>query len=259
MLNKFAREEGTGMIDSDTESRWGDLLSVPAPDTGRQAVSWLGASPEDSRQEKIIGAPDFQDPWFLELGALRSKSVGVIPRFATAFLITDDLIITNHHVLRTAEFANVGRYIALGYENGPGGLAKTPELFELDPGKLFVADEALDYAVCAVTGSPGKKYGHIPLDHEGAIVRESRVNIIQHPNAQLKKIAVRNNEMRFFDESVLQYLTDTEHGSSGSPVFNDEWEIIGLHYRHDKSPQDNIYYNEAQRISNVWEHVKGFI
>ena len=33
-----------------------------------------------------------------------------------------------------------------------------------------------------------------------------------------------------FDD-LVQYSTDTEPGSSGSPVFNQDWEIVGLHHR----------------------------
>ena len=39
------------------------------------------------------------------------------------------------------------------------------------------------------------------------------------------------------DIPFCQYLADTEQGSSGSPVYNDQWEIIALH--HQAVPQTN--------------------
>ena len=57
-------------------------------------------------------------------------------------------------------------------------------------------------------------------------------NIIQHPLRQPKQIVVRENTLVARDETlkVLHYLADTEHGSSGSPVFNNQWEAIALHH-----------------------------
>ena len=33
------------------------------------------------------------------------------------------------------------------------------------------------------------------------------------------------------DATRLIYETDTLPGSSGSPVFNDQWQLVGLHHR----------------------------
>ena len=34
-----------------------------------------------------------------------------------------------------------------------------------------------------------------------------------------------HNVVRHVDDDVVQYLTDTEGGSSGSPVFNEAWQL----------------------------------
>jgi len=44
---------------------------------------------------------------------------------------------------------------------------------------------------------------------------------------------LRNNEVIEIPSGkpdFLYYTTDTEPGSSGSPCFNDQWELIGLHH-----------------------------
>ena len=55
------------------------------------------------------------------------------------------------------------------------------------------------------------------------------LNIIQHPSGHPKRVALRNNLLTGADDETIRYFTDTVTGSSGSPVFNDEWQVIGLH------------------------------
>jgi V8-like Glu-specific endopeptidase len=42
-------------------------------------------------------------------------------------------------------------------------------------------------------------------------------------------VALRNNLIYDSKDSKLRYFTDTEHGSSGSPVFDDNWQVVALH------------------------------
>ena len=55
------------------------------------------------------------------------------------------------------------------------------------------------------------------------------LNIIQHPSGHPKRVALRNNLLTDADATTIRYFTDTLTGSSGSPVFSDEWKVIGLH------------------------------
>ncbi|ODH02276.1 hypothetical protein A4S05_24955 [Nostoc sp. KVJ20] len=54
--------------------------------------------------------------------------------------------------------------------------------------------------------------------------------IIQHPGGHLKKISIQNNFVAYTDNKVLQYTTSTEPGSSGSPVFDDDFQVVGIHH-----------------------------
>ena len=58
------------------------------------------------------------------------------------------------------------------------------------------------------------------------VAKEQRVVIIQHPGGGQKQIAIAHNLVTYFDDNSVQYLTDTMPGSSGSPVFNEAWEVI---------------------------------
>lgn len=55
------------------------------------------------------------------------------------------------------------------------------------------------------------------------------MNIIQHPGGRSKRYGIRNNLLSAANDNELRYFTDTETGSSGSPVFDDRWEVVGLH------------------------------
>jgi endonuclease G len=80
-----------------------------------------------------------------------------------------------------------------------------------------------------IAGYPWLKF--IPT--VGKAEKDDPLNIIQHPRGGLKQIALRNNkviEIPSGKPDFLYYTTDTEPGSSGSPCFNDQWELIGLHH-----------------------------
>jgi V8-like Glu-specific endopeptidase len=54
-------------------------------------------------------------------------------------------------------------------------------------------------------------------------------------------------------EDVVQYRTDTEGGSSGSPVFDEQWRVIALHHKWGSRPLNGKveYYNQGRRIERV--------
>jgi len=89
-----------------------------------------------------------------------------------------------------------------------------------------------------------------PIKGEGAY-------IVQHTGGRRKRLGFVRNQVSDFDERVLTYLTDTEPGSSGSPVFNAAGQLIGLHHA-GGTPQaitgrPPITKNEAIRIPKVIE------
>ena len=138
--------------------------------------------------------------------------------------------------------------LELDFEAMIFGQPRPTEVFELDPERFFMTDPALDFALVAVkprsrVGTPLQGYGFKPLiGEQGKILVSQSVNIVQHPDGRPKEVVIRNNQLiDLFDDQddvpFCHYLADTEQGSSGSPVYNDQWEIVALH--HQAVPQTN--------------------
>jgi hypothetical protein len=58
--------------------------------------------------------------------------------------------------------------------------------------------------------------------------RESSVHVIGHPSG--RSLSFSTNQLLDHRDPLMHYRTATEGGSSGSPVFNQEWRLIGLHH-----------------------------
>jgi endonuclease G len=88
------------------------------------------------------------------------------------------------------------------------------------------------------------------------------VIIIQHPNGGLKQIVLTANQVINLWEHRLYYTTDTMPGSSGSPVFNDLWQVIAIHHAggdlrmNDKG--DRRFINEGILVSAVKSNAGAF-
>jgi endonuclease I len=81
------------------------------------------------------------------------------------------------------------------------------------------------------------------------------VSIIQHPNGEPKQLALRENQLIDLLPDFLHYRTDTAPGSSGSPIFNDQWEIVGLH--HSGVPKRDADGNILSRDGKIWTQDMG--
>jgi hypothetical protein len=67
-----------------------------------------------------------------------------------------------------------------------------------------------------------------PESLDGATDR--RFYIIGHPKGEALSLSVQDNLLLGVSPPYLHYRTPTEEGHSGSPVFNDRWELVGLHH-----------------------------
>jgi V8-like Glu-specific endopeptidase len=78
------------------------------------------------------------------------------------------------------------------------------------------------------------------------------LNIIQHPSGEPKQIAIRRNDYVGPGSlpSRFLYLTDTLPGSSGAPIFDDSWRVMGLHHASRKLPESVYMKGEQIKYNN---------
>jgi V8-like Glu-specific endopeptidase len=57
-----------------------------------------------------------------------------------------------------------------------------------------------------------------------------RIYVIGHPFGGTLQLSFQDNILLDHEDPRIHYRTPTEGGSSGSPVFNQQWDLIGLHH-----------------------------
>ncbi len=239
-------------------------------------------------QEAIIGANQLQGIAFFERGLIAARAVarvnivtsGQVEGYGTGFLVSPDLLLTNHHVLWSEDVA-AKSFAEFDYLVGASRRDRAPIRVTLEPKRFFVADKARDYALVAISEGFGATRGWLPLIRDsGKATAGEFVNIIQHPGGERMQIVVRDNRVIDVPDGgfFMKYEADTLPGSSGSPVMNDQWELACLHHagvpRRDARKRillidgsiwngsardrDRIDWmsNEGTRISEIVKHVE---
>ena len=239
-----------------------DRQAVPAA----LAVEAIRAEPlaASAAYERILGVSKDLQAWsFLPRGARAARTVARISvrengrelPLGTGFLVSPSLLMTNHHVLTDADAARQC-FVEFEAQVTVDNTLQTPTRLEIDPDGFFLADERLDFALVQVAPGPerrppGEAFGWNRLSAQpGKLVIGEPVNVIGHPMGRLKEIALRDNRLLVRLDDFLHYLTDTEPGNSGSPVFNDQWEVVALH--HSGVPRKDDQGRVLRRDGQVW-------
>ncbi|XVQ07527.1 DNA/RNA non-specific endonuclease [Spirillospora sp. CA-255316] len=229
-----------------------------------------GAAERAARLERIINTVDYVGVRYLDAGVAAARAVGRVgirdergrpTGFGTGSLVSPVLLLTNHHVLPDAATARTS-VIEFNFQDGLDGRPLPVTTHPLDPDRFFLADPDLDFALVAVRASAADlaPFGFNPmLETEGKVIIGEFVTIVQHPRGDKKQVALRENRVVDIPERFLHYATDTEPGSSGSPVFNDQWEIVALHHASVPAPDREEFggvLNEGVRISRICRTVR---
>jgi endonuclease G len=218
----------------------------------------LSNAPYEAQQafEKVIGELDIQHCWFLTRGSQMRRTVGRVHLYqngrragsASGFLVAQNLFVTNQHVLDSLSTAKESR-VEFDYEETYTGELLPSASFDFAPDTLFLSSPAqggLDYALVAVNtqARPDSfradanltEFGfNLLIRQEGKIAIGETINIIHHPEGQPRQVSLRENRLLAMQTLKLEdvwmhYETDTQPGSSGSPLFNSQWQVVGIHH-----------------------------
>ncbi|MFE1747450.1 trypsin-like serine peptidase [Coleofasciculus sp. H7-2] len=213
---------------------------------------------------------------------------------ATGFLVGSSYLMTNNHVLPSKEVCD--ECIAeFGYDQDVLGRKISPIQYKLDSEGFFETNEELDYTLVKLQDRPqdiklsnlgkaGYYFGWITLDEksiniappiddkkvaelqakgfqlkipQGQSMEGEPVNIIQHPKGKRKQVILSSNRVTNIYEKFIQYQADADFSSSGSPVFNQQWELVALHHAAvAKTKDDSTLEIEVEQGIRTCEIVK---
>lgn len=197
----------------------------------------------------------------------------------TGFLVSRNVVLTCQHVIDgctpagiTLEFDYKVR--TPGQPAAPGTKYMVKSILETSPPSAAdclappKATEAtsheLDYAVLHVDGDPGDEVvdgnarGWVELAATGhEIARGSDLVIIQHPKGGPLQIIFDEVGNMNTGKTRVTYTANTEPGSSGSPCFNADWQVIALHHSGDPRLQIPAQYNEGVPLATIRSQLKG--
>lgn len=239
-----------------------DPPTGPADDlSSPKGTGWKGFGAE---RIVVEGVDTLLGISFLDVGLQRSRSVcRVTSTFAggashgTASLIGPDLLLTNHHVLHDWDDGDRPAHLVeawFDYELDTAGATRQVSVVPCDAGTI-AGDPEHDWAVIRLAKPAPATAAVLDLTGAEPPRPENYVFIIQHPDGGPKMIGLSHNLVRHVDDDVIQYWTDTKAGSSGSPVFNNQWEVVGLHHRWVEAPEGEgvSCRNQGRRIERVLE------
>ena len=224
-------------------------------------------------RERILDKNNLMSINYLERGLRVSRSVaririrsaqGQTLGFGTGFMVSPQLLLTNNHVLPTARDASFS-LAEFNFQDDLTGRLQPTSVFALAPEVFFTTNEGLDFTLVAVKEKAREGSGDLSelsffgwnklIEEEGKAILGEYLNIIQHPNGEPKQLALRENQFVDLLDNFIHYKTDTAPGSSGSPVFNDQWEIVGLH--HSGVPRKDGQGRILARDGSVWQRAMG--
>ena len=210
----------------------------------------------------------------------------------TGFLIGPDAVLTNYHVVKSALIGETPaskitcrfdyKVLADGarFEGNLVGLHEidwkidfspnSPAEETATPDKPPPMADQLDYALVKLARAIGnestvpKGSAEAPRRHwlripagSHVFVRKDPLMIAQHPDGKPLKLAVDTESVLEINaiHNRVRYATNTEAGSSGSPVFDLDWNLVALHHFGDPAYDHPPAYNQGVPIDKIRDRI----
>ena len=250
-FNERSKERGKNLSIIESHNL-NEVTKVVDPKRLQHRLSLL--NPRDGLAlERLVGKNDLLNINYLELGLRKARPIcriqvrnlsGQVLMHGTGFMVSPNLMLTNNHVLGSIEMSRRS-LLDFNFEDDTDFMPRNLKTFSLDPDSFFYTNQYLDFSLVAVKptstdGSTLSTFDHLKLIKEpGKVFIGESVTIIQHPRGGTKSITLRDNLIVDLLDHFIHYQTDTERGSSGGPIFNDQWQVVGLHHAGVKKKDEN--------------------
>ena len=198
----------------------------------------------DPRLEKVLGSVRYRSLRWYQTGLERCRAVARIENasedgLGTAFLVAgktlhhalpDTVLVTNAHVVPEALDLGDAVIVFRGLDSdGSRQRFRVVRCWWYEPSTSPGLDTTvleLDAYPAAVTPVPIAR--HLP---NLTANDPPRAYLIGHPRGlEQPQFSLQDNLLLDYDETLLHYRSPTEPGSSGSPVFDSQWHLIGVHH-----------------------------
>jgi V8-like Glu-specific endopeptidase len=225
------------------------VANIAAPDYGPD-ISWHGPTDDLELQSFFQEPPDFLAISFLKRAIQLAASVckldlPSLQRTGTGFLVTENLLLTNYHVLQYAPNEDIDAnardlILRFGYfsdTSGGGDVADGRMLKLADDNPIVDRSpiNELDYVLLRVEDAIMVGAGDIGPLKEFELnppARYDNLHILQHPAGKTMQLAPSSNGVTSVDtnSNLIQYITRALGGSSGAPCFDEQWRLVALHH-----------------------------
>jgi endonuclease G, mitochondrial len=246
-----------------------------SPETSDTAskISWHDPLEGEELQSWFQSEPEFLDVGFLANAIQQSVSVCKVEvqnqgNFGTGFLIAQRLLLTNYHTLKVHEDtdieANANSTVlhfgcfssSLGKEKG-----QTFRLSREQPILKQSPVHQLDYVLLQVDDNilQANEIRPVSWNLQQKLSRRMSLNILQHPEGSVMKLSMTCNAVTgiYEDTSRIQYVSRTTDGSSGSPCFDDNWNVVALHHSRQSTPVRSV--GEGILFKSILGEIESFI
>lgn len=197
---------------------------------------------DDSHLQKVFGSEDVVPFAWYRRGLERCFSVcrieddydrgigtGFVVRAGDFIPELGDVrcILTNDHVVSEHDAKAIPPGRAFARFHAIDGAPRVP----IDEVKWRSSSSELDAALLIPDGDLPEQARRYPLAAQPLDkTKEQKIFVIGHPLGGTLSISLYDNLLLDCNDTFVHYRSPTQPGSSGSPVFNADWELVALHH-----------------------------
>lgn len=238
-----------GEFEMDPEDIRKELAVAKKVTSQYESLVEKGIESSHTRLEKVFGADSFKTyKWYMQ-GAARCLAVARIGLDSsrgegTGFLVKGNNL---HESLGEELFLLTNSHVI---SDDPVEKALSPQeatvIFEvLDPNLEFKlhnivwSSPSTELDACLVRFSREDQEKLVeftgdvewyPLSNTLPLGDDQKIYIIGHPRGGTLQLSFQDNHLLDHENPLIHYRTPTDNGSSGSPIFNRTWMLLGLHH-----------------------------